>query len=430
MSDIAFQARLDAVRARVDIAGAVKAAGVKLRGGRNLRGRCPFHGSKSDSFAVYPSGDSRQNGGYAKCWGCDWSGCVIKFTADTYGLTFKEALERLEDEVGVDGLAAAPKRTEKQARTRPQRELIDSATMGRFIWRSATRRPDAVRTYFTGPARRVPEAVLSDERLLDIRFHGLAPIVPWEVGLDGPPSSIPKAPAICALIRRPTLIDGLLRFVPIGVHVTWLSPSWDDKMARRRGDGSFYPARKMLGESLGGVVILGLRSAVPDSVDVTIEALLPAYAGEGIETVFSGMALVDAPPTAIGLATLSLTNLQGTAMLRKGGVWPLHDIRQDPERAAAVAFRHDGPVTGLIDADMAPLRGVKGRNGEWSGLPVVERLGGPIVRRAITGAERAQICAQLFVQAWRRAGCQRVPMPLRPRMGLDCSDALKEMVDV
>lgn len=428
MIDSAWQARLDAVRERVDIAAAVRTAGVKLRGGCNLRGQCPFHGSKSDSFAVYPTGDRRQNGGYAKCWGCDWSGCVIRFTADTYGLGFKEALERLEGELGVEGLAAAPRRTEKQARATPQRELIDSAAMGRFIWRTATRRPDAVRAYLTGPARRVPAAVLTDDRLLDIRFHGLAPIVPWEVGLGGPPTSIPKAPALCALIRRPVLQDGLLRFVPIGVHVTWLSPSLDGKMDRRRGDGSVYPARKMLGESLGGGVILGPRREIEGSVDVTIDGAVALYAGEGIETAFSGMALAGAGSSAIGLATLSLTNLQGTPLLRRGGVWTLFDIRQDPERAAAVAFPHLGAVTGLIDADMAPLRGTRDRDGNWSGLPVVERQGGPIVRREITGAERAQICAELFVRAWRGAGCPRVPRPLRPRMGLDCSDALKEAV--
>ncbi|CAN5534162.1 hypothetical protein BH09PSE4_BH09PSE4_22880 [soil metagenome] len=421
MSEGAFQARIDEVRAKVDIAAVISAGGVALTRGKNPRGKCPFHGSKSDAFTVYPG--SGGSGGFAKCWGCPWSGDAIKFVQDTYGLTFVEALERLEGEHGLDGLTAAPIRTAKVVRERADRELIDSAAMGRFLWKGATHRPEAVRTYLL--ARGVPAAMLGDDRLGDIRFHALAPIDPWPVDMRGPPSDAPKAPAICALIRQPIVVDGGLVFRPIGVHVTFLSPALDGKMERQRRSGKKIPARKMLGEAKGGV-LLGRTTPIAGTRDVSIDANAPLYDGEGIETTLSGMAIAGAAETAIGLAVLSLDNLQGQPRLWKGGIWPLHDIRPDPERSPAIAFPHRGAVPGLIDADMSPLLGPRDpRTGEPLGMKVVERRGGPIVQRAITGAERAAICGELFVKSWRGAGCHRVTA-VRPRMGLDFNDAIRE----
>lgn len=414
-----FQSRIDAVRDRADIVSVVGAA-VVLRGGRNVRGKCPFHGSSSDSFAVYP------DKGNARCWGCGWSGDVIRFVADHYGLGFTDALEQLESDHGLAGLSAAPVRREKQAimPQRQERARVSSSTMARYLWRSARPHPEAVRTYFR--ARGVPEAMLGDERFCDIRFHGLAPLTPWPVliGKSGPvdysapPKGWPNAPAIVALVRRAPHIAGEA-WEPVGVHVTFLAPDLAGKMERRRGDGSLYPERKMLGRVAGGCVVLGRYA--PDC---------PLFVGEGLETVLSGMALAGAGPEGCGLAVLSLDNLQGFPKLWKNGIWPLHDIRPDPERAPALAFAHDGPVIGLIDADMAPLRGPQDRaTGKRLGLPLVERRGGPIVQRAITTAERAAICAELFVKSWRGAGTRRVAA-LRPRMGQDCNDAVRQLEGV
>lgn len=412
VNDTAFQERIDAVRDRVSIETIVGAV-VALGRGRKPRGKCPFHGSNSDSFMVDPDGRS------AKCWGCGWYGDVVKFTAEHFGLSFTEALQRLEQEHGLDGLEAKPKAYQKQAQARPQREHVDSATMGRFIWKGATRRPDAARTYLE--ARGVPASVLTDERLGEIRFHGLAPITSWPADRDGPDPDCPKAPAICALIRRPIIgLDERVRFVPIGLHVTWLSPSLEAKMVRKRRDGTFYPARKMLGDPSGGCVILGATQEAgmyPHAVSIDADA--PLFDGEGIETVLSGMAIAKAKPTAIGLAALSLGNLEGQPVRYKGGILPLHDIRPDPERPG-LAFPHRGPVTCLVDADMRPLNGPKGE-----GLLVIERRGGPIVKRPITAAERAEICGQLAVKSWRNAGVLRV-RAARPPMGQDFNDAVRE----
>ena len=376
-----------------DVVGRV----VKLGRGKHPRGKCPFHGSKSDSFTVY---DAR-----AQCWGCDWSGDAIEFVRDFFGLGFVEALAKLEDDHGLDGLQAQPVRREKVERARPERATVDSWTMGRHIWKIGRADLDAIRVYLR--ARGVPEAMLGDARLGDIRFAARAPIAAW--GEGGKPESVPNSPAMVALIRRAP------GWEPIGAHVTYLAPDLTSKMVRARRDGSLYPDRKMLGEAAGGGVLLGHYA--PD---------VPLFVGEGLETTGSGMALAGAPPSACGLAVLSLNNLQGHAKLIKGAL-PLYDPQPDPERGRAVAFAHRGPVTGLIDADMKPLRGPRDRmTGEFRGVPVIEQRRAPVVRRTISTGERAAICAALFVHAWRAAGC--TARAVRPRMGRDFNDAAREAV--
>lgn len=399
----AFQARIDQVLGRVDIAAVI---GRVMKLGRGNRGKCPFHGSESDSFSV--AANPRRGLPFAHCFGCQWHGNAIKFVADFYGISFTDALQRLEDDHGLDGAAAAPvqrERAPQRPRRRADRPLVDSATMGRWIWNSGKAELDALRTYLA--AGGVPPEMLGAERLAHIRFTALAPIVPWRE--DSQPDSVPRAPAMVALVRRP------LTWEPIGVHVTFLSPDLRDKMARKRGDGSAYPARKMLGEAKGGCVLLGRFAGD-----------CPLYPGEGLETVLSGMGLDGAAAEACGLALLSLENLQGEPLRWRNGALPLFDIRPDPEKPP-VAFAHGGRVTGLIDADMKPLRGpIDRETGKPQGLLVVERRGAPAVRRPITTAERATICADLFVKSWRRAGCSRVTA-LRPRMGQDFRDAAREL---
>jgi len=391
--DTAFRARIDAVRQRVDIVSVIGQV-VKLGKGRRPRGKCPFHGSKSDSFAV------DADHGRARCWGCDWSGDAIKFVQDVRGISFNDAIAFLEQGAQIDPSSSVAARREK--RERPSSDAVDSVVMGRWLWKHA--KPDlvAVRTYLT--ARGVPAAVLTDDRLADIRFLSSAPIMAWPANRK--PSSVPQAPAMVALVRR------LPEWLPIGVHATFLTPDLTGKMDRLRSDGTAWPARKMLGDMTGGAVLLGAYAAN-----------LPLFVGEGIETTLSGMAIAGAGEAAIGLAALSLGTLQGHAKTIKGAL-PLYDPRPDPERAPALAFPHDGLVTGLIDADMKPLRGpIDPRTREHSGVALIERSRAPIIRRTMTTQERADVCAALFVHAWRAAGARA--RAFRPRMGMDFNDAVR-----
>lgn len=437
-----IQQRIQAVRDKADIV-AIVGAEVRLSRHSKPRGKCPFHGSKSDSFAVYP------DGGNARCWGCGWHGDAITFVQDYYGLDFMGALVRLEGDMGLDSFsgpqapgagrparlasgAGAPTavrpcgpdgagerraslRTQKRAREWRPPETVPSAEVARYLWSIARPDPDALRTWLR--ARKVPEPMLADRWLAHLRFCESAPISAWPKNKG--PDDVAHAPAMVALIRRIEEGPGGRVFKACGVHSTYLSPGLRAKMNRKRANGVPVPARKMYGGSAGGVVLLG-----------EYRPGCALFVGEGIETVLSGMGLARAAADACGLAVLSLDNLQGRAKTWKGGILPLFAVEPDPDPSTgsgrAVCFAHDGPVTGLMDADMAPLKGPLDREtGKPRGLPVVERRGGPIVRRTITSAERTRICADLFVKAWRAAGCRRVTA-LRPHMGLDFNDAAME----
>lgn len=398
-----LRARIDAVAARVSIVKAIGGA-VKLSRGRHPRGKCPFHGSSSDSFAVYPDAP---HGGRARCWGCGWSGDALRFVQDYQGVDFMEALRRLESGAGLDAAAAVPVKREKQPARPFQPELVASGVVAKAIWDGAARNADSLRVWLR--ARRVPEPVLAEEWIGGLRFHPAAPVRPWLV--NGSPGDVASAPAMVALIRRPVVEDdGSRRFRPIGVHVTYLSPGLRAKMNRKRADGTAMPARKVYGESGGGLVLLGRYRA-----DCAL------FVGEGIETTLSGMGLLAmGEPQGCGLAVLGLDNLQGLPLLKKGAL-PLYDPRPDPARMP-VCFAHDGPVTALVDADMAPLRGFVNREtGECRGVPVIERTGGPVVYRTLTSEERSRLCGALFTHAWRAAGCRPVRAE-RPDMGRDFND--------
>ena len=417
------------VKARVSLVGVIERH-VKLSGSasaKNRRAKCPFHNGNSASFSVKEGQES------AHCFGCGWHGDVIRFTMDILGLGFMDALQALEAEIGESpggpgtnvGSASMPAGTGPVQRERnptPTRaaEPVDSVTMGRWIWKAARPHPDAVRRYMIG--RGVPVEVLGDDRLISFRYLAECPCHSWKVGRD--PRKVIHAPAVIALVVEPERLDGALRWRAAGVHVTYLDPSGTATMKRRApwagadDPDPWLPKRRMLGAVGKGAVILG-----------SYRPTARLWVGEGNETVLSGMAIGAAGPDDVGVATLSLDNLQGDPKLwqgRYGRIWPLFDMRPDPEKRATFTIPgHVGAVVGLVDSDMSPLRGMRDqRTGEFAGESVVERKGGPIVRRPITGAERARICAELFVKGWRAAGVHQVSA-MRAPMGMDFNDVVR-----
>ena len=84
------------IKARLDLADIVRRY-VELRpvSGRFM-GVCPFHHETKPSFSVHPEQ------GFYYCFGCQATGDVIDFYARMNGLDFREALEALAAEAGVE----------------------------------------------------------------------------------------------------------------------------------------------------------------------------------------------------------------------------------------------------------------------------------------------------------------------------------------
>ncbi len=57
---------------------------------------CPFHNEKTPSLKIYDG-----NRGYS-CFGCGKSGDVISFVQSMYGLSFSEALSKLNEDFGLN----------------------------------------------------------------------------------------------------------------------------------------------------------------------------------------------------------------------------------------------------------------------------------------------------------------------------------------
>jgi DNA primase len=85
-----------AVKARANIAEVVGRYVTLRPVGSRLVGPCPFHQETKGSFNVHP------DKGFFHCFGCQASGDVIDFYCRINGLEFREGLERLASEVGVD----------------------------------------------------------------------------------------------------------------------------------------------------------------------------------------------------------------------------------------------------------------------------------------------------------------------------------------
>lgn len=87
---------LDEIRARVAVS-AVVGRKVKLqRAGREWKGCCPFHNEKTPSFYV------NDEKAFYHCFGCGAHGDVVRFLTEAEGRTFREAVELLAGEAGLE----------------------------------------------------------------------------------------------------------------------------------------------------------------------------------------------------------------------------------------------------------------------------------------------------------------------------------------
>jgi DNA primase len=183
---MAFPPRfLDELRQRCSLADIVGRRVRLIKRGRDYVGLCPFHNEKTPSFNVV------EDKGFFHCFGCGAHGDVIGFLMQNGGLGFREAVEQLAGEAGLDVPQSTP-----QERERAQRQIdlqdameaacgffqvqleapagkaglaylerrgLDAATIRRFRLGFAPDSRDALKCALAG---RVPEALLVEGGLL------------------------------------------------------------------------------------------------------------------------------------------------------------------------------------------------------------------------------------------------------------------------
>ncbi len=365
-------------RARaVSIIEAVRARGGTLRQrGDAARGACVLCGagekSKSAPFSA------KVKDGLWKCHGCGQAGDVIRFEqlAGGHGLDGQGALAAARALVGDDRRPAPAARVARPAREQAEPETVDSAEVARWILAGAVPAVGTIVEAWLWARGLDPYALPGG--VAGLRFLADCPVRAWAVG--GSDQDVPRLPAMVAPISGP---DG--QPWP-ACHVTYLA-------ADGRAKANVKTARKMFGRVAGGAVWL-CRTVGAN----------PLVVGEGIESAWALGAAQGARSVA---AVLSLDNLQGGALRGPGGELMLPP-KADPARPPFLVPGARDVVIG-IDADMSPIR-------------VDVRAGGRVLRKQELGArERAELCAQLACQHWRRIGA--APRALRPAWGQDFNDA-------
>lgn len=87
---------VDEIKQKIDIVTVIGRHVNLKRSGRNMKGLCPFHKEKTPSFFVSPDRQSFH------CFGCGAGGDVISFLMDYLGLSFRDTLEELAQEAGIE----------------------------------------------------------------------------------------------------------------------------------------------------------------------------------------------------------------------------------------------------------------------------------------------------------------------------------------
>src|ERR1700710_314431 len=90
----------DELRARTPIATVIGRRVRLARSGRHLKGCCPFHGEKTPSFYVYED--------HFHCFGCGAHGDAVSFVMQSQGAGFRDAVEQLAGEVGLEVPKSSP----------------------------------------------------------------------------------------------------------------------------------------------------------------------------------------------------------------------------------------------------------------------------------------------------------------------------------
>src|SRR3954469_11510421 len=122
--------KLQELRDRTDIVQVVQRRVPLKKSGHDWKGLCPFHGEKTPSFYVVP--DKKM----FHCFGCGVSGDAIKFVMQLEGRSFREAVEQLATDAGVDLSPPDPEEARRSQRRAQLAEVNEKACTfyERVLW--------------------------------------------------------------------------------------------------------------------------------------------------------------------------------------------------------------------------------------------------------------------------------------------------------
>ena len=112
---------LEEVRRRTDLVALVGRRVKLVRKGRMMWGCCPFHQEKSPSFKVE---NERR---LYKCFGCGKGGDCFRWLVETEGLNFREAVEKLAGEAGVELPKWSPEDEEREQKKKSLYDIVELA---------------------------------------------------------------------------------------------------------------------------------------------------------------------------------------------------------------------------------------------------------------------------------------------------------------
>jgi DNA primase catalytic core len=100
------EAEIERLKQTVNLVGLIEAAGIELKPhGPDRVGRCPFHDDATPSFVVSPDKN------VFHCFGCNAHGTVIDWVMKTQGVSFRHAVELLQNDVTLKPATTPIKRT-------------------------------------------------------------------------------------------------------------------------------------------------------------------------------------------------------------------------------------------------------------------------------------------------------------------------------
>lgn len=108
---------LDEIRRRLPLEALVSRRVKLARAGREMKGLCPFHNEKTPSFHCFPD--------HYHCYGCGAHGDHFRWTMETEKLGFREAVEKLAGEAGLEVPQDSPRQAEAAERAKSLTEIAD-----------------------------------------------------------------------------------------------------------------------------------------------------------------------------------------------------------------------------------------------------------------------------------------------------------------